>query len=269
VNTRAARPAPEFDASRPHPARIYDFLLDGKDNYAVDREAAGTILAVAPEVRDMARANRAFLARAVRYLARDAGIRQFLDIGTGIPTEPNTHEVAQQAAPGSRVVYVDNDPVVLAHARALLNSGPYGQCAYVNADLRDPGKILGQARTLLDFSRPVGLLLVAVLHFIPDDDGPASLAAAYRDALPPGSFLVISHGTADFHDAAVAGTAAAAYDKATAPLVLRPRPAIAALFGGATLVPPGLVQAPLWRPDTGQEPANLDKIGIYAGVAAT
>lgn len=175
---------PPFDITKPHPARVYDFLLGGKDNYAIDREAAEKILAVAPELRANARANRTFLSRAVRYLAGERGIRQFLDIGTGIPAAGNTHEVAQAAAPESRIVYVDNDPVVLAHARALLTSDERGATEYIEADIRDPEKIIARARDLLDFNRPVALLLVAVLHFIADADDPAELVAAYRDALP-------------------------------------------------------------------------------------
>jgi len=246
---------------------VYDYLLDGKDNYQADRDAAGKILAVAPEVRDIARANRAFLARAVRHLAKDEGITQFLDIGTGIPAAGATHQVAQDIAPESRVVYADYDPVVLAHARALLDSNEEGATGYVEADLRDPEKILAGAGDLLDLTRPVALLLVAVLHFVPDGDDPAGIVAVYRDALPPGSCLVLSHGTADFHTAEVAGTAMSVYENAPSPLVLRPKAAVEAFFGRFTLQPPGLVQAPLWHPDITPKPEDLDKIGIYAGVA--
>jgi SAM-dependent methyltransferase len=262
--------SPGFDTTVPHPARVYDFLLGGKDNYLADREAAEQILKVAPEFADNARANRGFLARSVRYLARDRGIRQFLDIGTGIPAAGNTHQVAQAVAPESRIVYADNDPIVLAHARALLTSGDAGVVDYIDADLRDPEKILAGAAGLLDFTRPVALLLVAILHFIPDSDDPAGLVAAYRDALAPGSFLVLSHGTADFHPAEVTDTAAAVYRTGPAELALRPKAAIEAFFDGFTLEPPDVVQAPLWRPDTGgkPEPGELEKIGIYAGVAS-
>jgi SAM-dependent methyltransferase len=258
---------PPFDTSKPHPARMYDYLLDGKDNYAADRAAVEKILAVAPEYRDNAVANRDFLGRAVRYLTGQAGIRQFLDIGTGIPAAGNTHQVAQAVAPESRVVYADYDPVVLAHARALLTSNEAGATEYIDADIRDPGTILAAARDILDFTQPVALLLVAILHFIPDDDDPAGLVAAYRDALSPGSYLVLSHGTTDFHPPDVTATAVSAYSTGPARLALRTRAAIEALTGGWTLEPPGLVQAPAWRPRATPKPGDLAKIGVYAGVA--
>ena len=266
MDALAATPVPGFDVARPHPARMYDYYLGGKDHWQADREAAETILAVAPEVRDNARANRAFLHRAVRYLARDKGVTQFLDIGTGIPTPPNVHETAAEHVPASRVVYADNDPVIHAHANALLTGT--GTTRIVLADLRDPEKIIARAREFLDFTRPVALLLVAILHFIPDTEDPAGIVAAYRDALPAGSFLALSHGTTDFHPAEVTGTATAAYDSASAPLVLRPRAAIEAFLDGFTAEPPGLVQAPLWHPDIKPKPKDLKKIGIYAAVAA-
>jgi hypothetical protein len=258
-----------FDTTRPHPARVYDYLLGGKDNYPADREAAAKIIAVAPEIVDGARANRAFLGRAVCYLAAEKGVRQFLDIGTGIPAAGSTHEVAQGVAPAARVVYADHDPVVLAHARALLVSHPSGATSYIQSDLRDRGKIIRDARKLLDFTKPVALLLVAVLHFIPDTDDPQAIIAFYRDSLPRGSYLVLSHGTTDFHPADVAATAMSAYQNGPAPLVLRPKAAIEAFFDGFTLKPPGLVQAPLWHPGKGDEPdpEQLKKIAVYAGVA--
>jgi hypothetical protein len=264
VNSRAE--APEFDVTTPHPARMYDYLLGGKDNYEADRVAADQILAVAPELRANAQANRDFLTRAVRHLARDEGVFQFLDIGTGIPTSPSVHRTAAGYCSDPVVLYADNDPVVHAHSNALLAED--GITSIVLADLRDPDKIIDAARDFLDFTRPVALLLAAILHFIPDADGPAGIVAAYRDALPGGSYLVLSHGTADFHPAEVTGTATSAYDGASAPLVLRPRAAIERLFEGFTLEPPGLVQAPLWQPDTKPEPGDLKKIGVYAAVAA-
>jgi S-adenosyl methyltransferase len=261
--------ARRYDPGKPHVARMYNYFLGGKDNRAVDRDAAGLVLAQVPEARDIAKANRAFMARAVRYLAAGPGITQFLDIGTGIPAAPNVHEIAQGITPGSRVVYADNDPIVLAHARALLPSTPEGATAYIDADLRDPAEIIREAGETLDFREPVALLLVAVLHFIPDADDPGGITAALLEALAPGSYLVLSHGTADFHEPAVTHTAASAYDGATGPLVLRPRAEVGEFFGGLTLEPPGLVQAPLWRPGReGDGPENLAKIGIYAGVAA-
>lgn len=267
MNPRTAVPA--FDITKAHPARMYDFYLGGKDHWQADREAAEKILAVAPEIRDNARANRAFLTRAVRFLVRDKGVTQLLDVGTGIPTSPNVHETAAaNIGSETRVVYADNDPVIHAHANALLTGT--GTTKIVLADVRDPEKILAAARDFLDFTRPVAMLLIAVLHFIPDEDDPAALVAAYRDALPAGSFVALSHGTTDFHSVEVTGTAASAYEGAAAPLVLRPRAAIDAFFDGFTLEPPGLVQAPLWQPDKGEKPKlkDLQKVGIYAGVAA-
>lgn len=259
--------ASEIDTSKPHPARMYDAYLGGKDNYAADREAVRQVLRAFPEVRAMARANRAFMQRAVRFLAGEAGIRQFIDIGTGIPSAGNVHEVAGQVAPGARVVYVDNDPIVHVHASALLTGS--GATAIVLADLRDPGAILAhpKVRELIDFSQPVALLLVAILHFLPEGDDPAGIVAKLRDALPPGSYLAVSHGTADFHPPGVVGEAAAAYENATAPLVLRAFGQVSAFFQGFELIEPGLVQAPLWRPDgKPPRPKDLAKLGIYAGV---
>jgi hypothetical protein len=256
----------EIDTGRPHPARMYDYYLGGKDNYLVDRQAAGQVLAVAPEVADMARENRAFLGRAVRFLVGEAGIRQILDIGTGIPAAGNVHEIAQRAAAGTRVVYVDNDPIVHVHASALLTGT--GATGIVLADLRDPAAILAhpQVREMIDFSQPVALLLIAILHFITDSEDPAGIVAAFRDALPAGSYLALSHGTADLHSKAAASAAAAVYDRASAPLVLRPRTRIGAFFDGFEQVEPGLVQVPLWRPDTGRPLGDLSKIAIYGGV---
>jgi S-adenosyl methyltransferase len=257
----------QIDTSRPHPARMYDFYLGGKDNYAVDREAAAALLRVVPEGRDMARENRAFLGRVVRYLVGEAGIRQIIDIGTGIPAAGNVHEVAQQIDPGVRVAYVDNDPIVHVHASALLAS--QGNARIVLADLRDPEVILDHpnVRELIDFGQPVALLLMATLHFITDEEGPARVISALRGALAPGSYLALSHATADFHDQAIADAGTAVYATATAPLVLRDHSQIAALFEGWDLVEPGVVQAPLWRPDgKPPRPRDLTKIGIYGGV---
>jgi hypothetical protein len=208
------------------------------------------------------------LSRAVRFLAADKSVTQFLDIGTGIPTSPNVHETAAAHTTASRVVYADNDPVIHAHANALLAGT--GTTKIVLADLRDPEKILTGAREFLDFTRPVALLMIAVLHFIPDEDDPAGLVAAYRDALPRGSFLALSHGTTDFHPGEITSTAASAYQGTAAPLVLRPKKAIAAFLDGFTPEPPGLVQAPLWQPETKArpKPGDLEKIDIYAAVAA-
>jgi S-adenosyl methyltransferase len=259
--------ASEIDTSKPHPARMYDAYLGGKDNYAADREAVRQILRAFPEVRAMARANREFMQRAVRFLAGEAGIRQFIDIGTGIPAAGNVHEVAGQVAPGARVVYVDNDPIVHVHANALLTGS--GTTSIVLADLRDPEAILAhpKVRELIDFGQPVALLLVAILHFLAEGEDPVGIVATLRDALPPDSYLALSHGTADFHPPGVAGEAATAYEHATAPLVLRAFEQVSAFFDGFELVEPGLVQAPLWRPDgKPPRPKDLAKLGIYAGV---
>jgi hypothetical protein len=257
----------EIDTSRPHPARMYDYYLGGKDNYVVDREAAAAVLEVLPEVRDIARENRSFLQRVVRYLVGEAGIRQIIDVGTGIPTVGNVHEVAQQTDPGVRVAYVDNDPIVHVHANALLTG--HGNTSIVLADLRDPGAILDhpKVRELIDFDEPAAVLLVAILHFITDEEGPGRIVTAFRDALAPGSYLALSHGTADFHDQAIADAGTAVYSRATAPLVLRGHAQVAALFEGWELIEPGVVQVPLWRPDgKPPRPRELAKIGIYGGV---
>ena len=257
----------QIDTTTPHPARMYDAYLGGKDNYPADQEAVQQVLRAFPEVRDIARANRAFLQRAIRFLAGEAGIRQIIDIGTGIPAAGNVHEIAGQVAPGTRVLYADNDPIVHVHANALLANT--GTTSIVLADLRDPHAILTHPNTiaLIDFTQPVAVLLVAVAHFLTDTDDPARIITTLRDALPSGSYLALSHGTADFHPPGTASRAAATYDKAAAPLVLRTHDQVAALFDGFDLVEPGLVQAPLWRPD-GRPPRakDLAKIGMYAGL---
>jgi SAM-dependent methyltransferase len=256
-------------ADGPAIARVYDYLLGGSHNFAADRAAARDFLARWPDAQLTMLANRAFLGRAVRYLAADAGIGQFLDIGSGIPTMGNVHEIAQQAAPGARVVYVDNDPVAVAHSQALLARNDHA--AAIQADLRRPRQILDHPdlRELLDLSEPAALLLVAVLHFLTDADDPASLVAELRDALAPGSHVVISHGTTDGQPAHVAA-AMRQYAQTTAPFQPRSHAEILAFFDGFTLIPPGLVPVPLWRPaqplddDAGQpEPiAAVGGVGI-------
>ncbi|MGW2741252.1 SAM-dependent methyltransferase [Streptomyces sp. NPDC001450] len=252
----------EIDTGRPHPARIYDYLLGGKDNYEVDRRAGDELAAAAPEVRIGLRSNRAFLRRAVRYVV-SSGVRQILDIGTGLPTSPNVHEIAHELAPDVRVAYVDNDPIVAAHANALLSSS--GATSVVLADVRDPQAIVNhpEVRRAIDFDRPVALLLVAVLHFLTDAEKPARAVAALRDALPAGSFLVLSHATGDFADRSAAQ---AVYNKATATLNLRSRAEVEGFFDGFELVEPGLAQVPFWRPDTPPPPRSAE-IGFYGGVA--
>jgi hypothetical protein len=259
---------PEIDTSRPHSARMYDYYLGGKDHFAADREAADRVLAAFPSVRTATRENRAFLGRAVRYLAAEAGIRQFLDIGTGLPTASNVHEIAQSVAPSSRVVYVDNDPLVLVHAQALLASGAGGRTAYLHADLREPEKILAEqaTREVLDFTEPVALMMLAVLHLIPDEDKPAEIVATLLDALPPGSYLVASHGTPE-HTPTAAANATRAFRDAGMQFHLRDTSEFARLaFSDLELVPPGIVLVSEWRPDTdGPHPTSAE-VGWYGGV---
>jgi SAM-dependent methyltransferase len=230
---------------------LYDYLLGGKDNYAADREAAGEWLKIDPTAAFTCRANRAFLGRAVRYLAADAGIRQFLDIGTGIPTAGNTHEVAQAIAPESRVVYVDYDPIVLAHARALLTSTEAGATEYIDADLRDTDTILDRAAELLDFTRPVAVTLIAILHALPDADDPHAIVARIMDTMPPGSHLAISHMGADLMDReTLDGLRAIVTQMVHMQPGFRNREEVARFFAGMDLVEPGLVRVEEWRPGT-------------------
>ncbi|HET9894422.1 MAG TPA: SAM-dependent methyltransferase [Streptosporangiaceae bacterium] len=247
----------------PHPARVYDYLLGGKDNFAVDREAAEMSLRISPEIRHSARANRQFLVRAVRFL-RDNGIRQFLDVGTGLPTSPNTYEVAQDGHPDARVVYVDKDPVVVVHAEALMASNPTTEV--VQADLRNVDEVLIATGRLLDFSKPVGLLFVACLHNIPDDDDPAGTVARYLTALAPGSYLVISHAT-DELDPDRMHAITAEYAKRGTVFVGRSKESIQRMFNGAELVDPGVVLISYWRPDSGRPDHNADQVWGYCGVA--
>ncbi|MGW2379791.1 SAM-dependent methyltransferase [Streptomyces sp. NPDC001658] len=260
--TRDGIPAEEIDTSRPHPARIYDYLLGGKDNYEVDQQAGDALAARAPEARLSVRANRAFLQRAVRHVT-GAGIRQILDVGTGLPTSPNIHETAQEAARDVRVAYVDNDPIVKAHADALLSSS--GATSIVLADLRDPRSVVDHpdVRRIIDFDEPVALFLVAILHFLTDVEKPGQIVATLRDALPPGSFLVLSHATGDLADRR---DAQAVYNNATATMNLRSHAEIERFFDGFDLLEPGLVQVPFWRPDT-PPPARSEEVGFYGGVA--
>jgi hypothetical protein len=254
----------DFNPDVPHNARVYNYLLGGKDNFAVDREAGDRFLAAFPDVAHSVRANRAFLARAVRYLAETEGIRQFLDIGTGLPTANNTHEVAQAVAPGSRIVYVDNDPLVLTHARALLTSSAEGACAYVDADLRNPDKILAAAADTLDFTRPVAVMLVAVLQLIDDADDPAGIVGRLMAECVPGSFLTISHPASDLDtglDVATRQFNQSGGDRATN----RDRAAVVRLFDGCELVAPGVVQVSQWRPDSELEAAR--RASVWAGLA--
>ena len=258
---------PAFDPGVAHPARVYNYWLGGKDHYEADRAVGDEVARRRPHVVAGARANRAFLARAVRYLAADCGIRQFLDIGTGLPAPGSTHELAQQVAPECAVAYADNDPLVLVYARALLTSGPQGRCGYIDADLREPAAILAKASATLDFARPVAVLLLAILHFLPAADDPAGLVAALARALAPGSYLVVSHLTADLSPRQV-GAAVEAYNTAVPGGVIpRSHAEVTALFGGLPLVPPGVVPLTEWRSASATGPAAW--ADLYAGIART
>jgi hypothetical protein len=254
-----------INTSVAHPARVYDYWLGGKDNFAADREAAERVLAATPGLRFRVRANRAFLARAVRYLAGEAGIRQFLDIGTGIPSANNTHEVAQSVAPDARVVYVDNDPIVLVHARALLASNPQGSTQYVEGDLRDPRPILAAAGTTLDFSQPVALMLLGIMHLVQDAEDPYGLVAGLMAKLPSGSYLALSHPAIDIN-AAQAEAQRRYNERVSTPQTLRTREQVARFFDGLELVPPGLSYVHAWRPET-DAPASAETASAHGGVA--
>jgi S-adenosyl methyltransferase len=261
----AAGQSESFDTSVAHMARVYDYWLGGKDNFAADRAAAEQAIAVNPGILQDVRANRAFLARAVRYLAAECGIRQFLDIGTGIPTASNTHEVAQSVAPESRVVYVDNDPVVLAHARALLTGEPEGATDYIDADLRDTQAILDSAARTLDFSRPVAVTLLAILHLIPDEADPYGIVATLMAAVPPGSYLALSHPAGDIRSTAVAEMAKRVNARLGSTRgTMRDQAAITRFFDDLELVEPGVVQPPHWRP---AGPVPEAEIAVWCGVA--
>jgi hypothetical protein len=256
---------PPFDTTVPHSSRMYDYLLGGKDNFAADREAAEQLVAIAPGVRRAVRANRAFHGRAVRYLAGEVGIRQFLDIGTGIPAADNTHEVAQRVAADSRVVYVDNDPIVLAHARALLTSAHAGTVSYLDCDLRDSDTILEAARQRLDFGAPIAIMLVLILHLIPDSDDPWRIVRRLVDAVPPGSYLVVSHPASD-RDAANATAVAGRVNQRMQgpPMTLRSHAEVSRFFDGLDVLPPGLVPQNRW-PDRAAQDDEPD-IGGYGAM---
>jgi len=255
----------EIDTTVAHPARVYDYWLGGKDNFAADREAAERVLAVAPGLRFRVRANRAFLARSVRFLATECDVRQFLDIGTGIPTGNNTHEVAQAAAPSSRIVYVDNDPIVLAHARALLTSTPEGATSYLEADLREPDVILDAARKALDFDHPIALMLLGILHLIQDSEEPYQIVSHLMDALPSGSYLVISHPASDIN--ANQSEVQKRYNERVAtPQTLRSHAQVCRFFDGLQLVPPGVVYVHTWRADPDDEPPT-ELTSAHGGMA--
>ena len=255
-----------FDARVAKSARVYDYWLGGKDNFEADRIAGDAAIDAYPAIRSSARANRAFLIRTVTYLTAQRGIRQFLDIGAGLPAWPNTHEIAQSIAPQSRIVYVDNDPMVLSHARALLSSTPQGITAYVDADLRDTAAVLTRAAQALDFTRPVAIMLLAILDYIPDLDQARYIVARLLAAVPPGSFLVISHAASDIDPGKTAEMIGRLNEHlAEGNYVGRPRDAVARFFDGLDLVAPGVVKVTRWHPRSGMEargPASL-----WGGVA--
>ena len=260
----------EIDTSVAHAARVYDYLLGGTSNFEVDRAAARRqteAIGGLDNARAQVRANRDFLARAVRYLVVEMGIRQFLDIGTGIPNHDNVHGVAQQIAPESRIVYVDNDPVVLAHARELNGTGD-GATAYLAGDLREPDDILSRAAATLDLAAPVGLMLVGVLHFLLDDDDPYGVVAQLLDAVPPGSFMVVSHLASDIQAEAMAELAKRANAQVRETAVLRSRAEVTRFFDGLELIDPGVVPVDQWRPPAGTTaPSGPDATPIHGAVA--
>jgi O-methyltransferase involved in polyketide biosynthesis len=260
----SAAESPSFDTTIPHPARIYDYWLGGKDNYEADREAAEQVIATQPSILATVRANRAFLRRAVQYLAGEAGIRQFLDIGAGLPTNENTHQIAQEIAPESRIVYVDNDPVVRAHARALLTSTTEGATGYVQADARDTSTILREAARTLDLSQPLAVMMLGLLHYIPDADRPLQIVSRLMDGVAPGSYLAISEATRDIDTHSITESAARFNARrVAAPFTPRTRAEIARYFSGLDLVAPGLVPLPQWR---GMASA-AQQIPAYAAIA--
>jgi O-methyltransferase involved in polyketide biosynthesis len=256
-----------IDTTVPHSARVWNYFLGGKDNFEVDRVAAEQYRQIFPGITDIARTDRAFLRRAVRFVIGE-GVRQFLDIGTGLPTMENTHEVAQAAAPEARIVYVDNDPLVLAHARALLTSTPEGKTDYLHADLRDPDTILSAASATLDLQQPVAIMLLGILHFVSDYDEVRGVVARLRDAVPSGSYLALTHATFDLGDQTTVEANAAAQEnynsQAAVPLTARTKEQVAGFFEGWELVEPGLVSMARWRPEEswGEVPETAGFCGV-------
>ncbi|MEU9872526.1 MULTISPECIES: SAM-dependent methyltransferase [Actinomadura] len=255
-------PRPDIDVDRPSAARVYDYVLGGRDNYAVDRQAAEKLFEIAPEIRDTARANRAFLQRVVRHLA-GLGVRQFLDLGSGLPTVENTHEVAQAAAAGTRTVYVDNDPIVLAHGRAYLDLD--AQTSFLPSDISDVAAVLAGAGEHLDLSEPIGLFFINVLHLIGDGDDPAGLVAAYARMSAPGSHVVITHVSSDGASGELRARIGSVFAGTSADARLRTREEIRGMFGGLPLLEPGLVDVAAWRPEDGDPPVG--ELRVFAGVA--
>jgi hypothetical protein len=249
------------DATVAHNARVWDYWLGGKDNFEVDRQVGERVREMVPIIGDVARADRQFLSRAVRFLSGEAGITQFLDIGTGLPTADNTHEVAQAITPESRVVYVDNDPKVLVHARALLTSTPEGATDYAETDVHDPGAVLANAARTLDFTRPVAVMMLGILNFVADTDEATAIVRRLMDAVPSGSYLALTHPTLELGGEANVDAMAFWNKNATPPIRARTGVEIAAFFDGLELLEPGLVSCALWRPEPGAAPASVPQYG--------
>jgi len=260
---------PEIDTSTAHIARVYDFMLGGKDNYPPDREAAEQLIKIVPTLPETVRQNRLFLQRLARYLAAEEGIGQFLDIGTGIPTSPNLHEVAQQANPAARVVYVDNDPIVLAHAHARLTSAPLGRVVYIHADMRDTESVFTAPDLMatLDFSRPVGLFILSTLHIIPDPDAARELLGRYVAPLASGSFVALSVAISDGLTPEASNAAISVLSSRGIPILRRTRAEFTTLFDGLELIEPGVVPVNQWRPDADPASGDFSKVELCCGVA--
>jgi O-methyltransferase involved in polyketide biosynthesis len=258
---------PGLDTTVANPARVWNYWVGGKDNFAADRRVGQQVLELLPVMPMIARYARRFLSDTVHRLSAEQGIRQFLDIGTGLPTADNTHEVAQRADPGARIVYVDNDPVVLAHARALLTSSPEGRTGYVAADLRDTGALLAGAQQMLDFSQPVAVLLIAILHFIPDADDPGRVVARLMDAVPSGSYLAMVHAASDIQAEAVAKGMGLYNQMSSTPITLRSRAQVTRFFDGLDLVRPGVVPLDKWWAPDEVESGAAGRLAGYAGLA--
>lgn len=260
VDAATDQPRPKIDTTVAHNARVWDYWLGGKDNYAVDRQVGDQVKQMFPIIVDVARADRQFLTQAVRYLTGEVGIRQYLDVGTGLPTNDNTHQVAQAIAPETRVTYVDNDPLVLVHARALLSSGPHGATDYLDADVHDPAAILTDAQRTLDFGQPVAVMMLGILNFVLDTDEATTIVRTLVDALPAGSYLVVTHPTVELGGEANVPAMKFWNEHATPPIRARTGEEIAGFFDGLELVDPGLVSCALWRPDA-NEPARVPQYG--------
>jgi hypothetical protein len=258
--------APKLDTRHAHSARVYNYWLGGTDNFAAARAAAEEAIAANPGIVADVRANREFLVRAVRFLASECGVRQFLDIGAGLPTANNTHEVAQAVAPDARIVYVDNDPMVLLHAQDLLSGSPEGRTAYLESDLRGTSAIIREASTTLDFGAPIALMLLIIVHLVPDSDDPYGIVATLVDALPAGSYLVLAHPASDIRAASMAEMAKRVNERMSGPqATMRDRAAVIRFFDGLELAEPGVVQPQRWRPDP--VVAGPDQVTAWCGVA--